>query len=136
MAATANAWRQEAPGHQGWDGSPWPNAESKYLMISSDVHLNEPSELFLESDSIPKALKDLLPRVEVDAKGQRWIVTPGVSRTKLNFHEGEGEPEDQERAKAARSPEQVVADMDRDGIDIQIAFPNRGLMIFATPTAT
>ena len=62
MAEAANAWRQEAPGHEGWDRSPWPNADNKYLMISSDMHLNEPSELFLESDAIPEKLKELLPR--------------------------------------------------------------------------
>ena len=133
MAETANAWRQDAPGHLGWGRSPWPNSANKYLMISSDMHLNEPSGIFLESDCIPEKLKELLPRVETDEQGQRWVVTPGVGKTKLNFHEGEGEPEDQERAKASRTPDQVVADMDRDGIDIQVAYPNRGLLIFATP---
>ncbi len=125
-----NIWRQEAPGHEGWNRSPWPEDENKYLMISTDVHINEPADW---SESMPAELKEMMPRIETDENGQKWSVYPGMRRTKIFFHEDEGDAEDQERTRASRTPEQTVADMDRDGIDIQIAFPNKVLTSFAVP---
>lgn len=127
MSVTANLWRRETPGEQDWKGSARPSSANKYLIVSADTHVNEPTDVW--SARLPQALVERLPRIEVDEQGQKWQVTPGLRRTKLVFHEDEGDDEDKLRVKAGRSAEQIVADMDRDGVDLQIAFPNRGLTI-------
>lgn len=124
MAVTANLWRQETPGAQAWAR---PGGRDKTLIVSADTHVNEPTDVW--SARLPQELAARLPRVETDEQGQKWSVIPGMRRTKLVFHEDEGDDEDKLRVKAARSPKQITDDMDRDGVDLQIAFPNRGLTI-------
>jgi predicted TIM-barrel fold metal-dependent hydrolase len=45
------------------------------------------------------------------------------------------EGEDKVRRGAGGDPEQRLRDMDRDGIDIEVVFPNKGLAMWATPDA-
>src|SRR5271167_2215010 len=129
MDRSANLWRSHSPANLGWVNSARPDTSNKYLIISCDTHLNEPVEIW--TDRLSRDLVEQLPRVEVDSDGQKWMVAPGMSKVRLLFHEGEGEEEDKERVRAARSCEQIIADMKRDGVDLQIAFPNKGLMLFA-----
>lgn len=129
MAVVENLWRQETPGTENWDASVRPGSANKYFMVSCDTHMNEPIDVWAKR--LPKDIAERLPRVEVDEDGQRWMVAPGMSRVRLVFHEDEGDDEDKQRVKAARSPDGIVSDMDIDGVDLQIAFPNKGLMAFA-----
>lgn len=128
MGVVENLWRRETPGHTGWSRSARPSADDKYFIVSTDTHINEPGDIYTRS--LPEHLASHLSRIEVDENGQRWEITPGVGKRKVFMHENEGDAEDKERAKTARTIEQVVADMDRDGVDVQIVFPNRGLQIF------
>ncbi len=132
MPVTANLWRQDTPGVAGWARTARPQDPNKYLMVSTDTHLSEPGDLWAKR--LSPDLAERLPRIEVDEQGQKWQVTPGMRRVKVMFHEGEGDDEDKERTRGARSASQIVADMDRDGVDLQIGFPNRGLTMFGSPT--
>ena len=44
--------------------------------------------------------------------------------------------EDDARQKAGADPRQRLRDQDRDGIDAEVVFPNKGLAMWATPDAT
>lgn len=129
----ANKWRLKTPGSAGWQGSAEPTAANKYLMISTDTHMNEPTDIF--ASRIPAHLVDRLPmRVVVDPDGTKWEVTPGLRKVKWvdNIVATAGDDEDRLRNDTGRKVDRIVADMDQDGIDIQIAFPNKGMSIFAS----
>lgn len=128
MTATQE-WRLETPGHQGWARTARPGDPSKYFMVSADCHANEPPD-YLHA-RLPKELRDRLPRVEVDKDGVRWLVTEGYRPQKLRGTVFLGE--DLERNKAGADPAQRLRDMERDGVDVEVIFPNKGLAMWATP---
>jgi predicted TIM-barrel fold metal-dependent hydrolase len=74
---------------------------------------------------------DRLPRVITDEHGVQWRVAEGYRPDRLRLTELEGE--DLLRSKAGADPEERLADMDRDGIDASVLFPNKGLAMWATP---
>ena len=76
-----NLWRTETPGHAGWQRTAHPNDPNKYLMISADCHCNEPGNLWWQR--IDKKFQNRLPHVEVDEKGEKWIVAEGYERSRL-----------------------------------------------------
>jgi len=124
-----NRWRLKTPGHQGWKRTARPDDPNKYFMVSADCHANEPANLWVER--IDKKYRDRLPRIEVDANGVKWQISEGWARSRLLDSNLQGE--DQIRAKAGATPEERLRDDDRDGVDVEIIFPNKGLMIWATP---
>jgi predicted TIM-barrel fold metal-dependent hydrolase len=126
-----NRWRLETPGTSGWKRSANPDAPNKYLMISADCHANEPSNLWV--DRIDKKYRDRLPRIEVDENGVRWQVSEGWSRSRLLDSNLEGE--DKLRSKAGADPLERLRDLDADGVDAEIVFPNKGLTMWATTDA-
>jgi predicted TIM-barrel fold metal-dependent hydrolase len=122
--------RTITPGHEGWERVATPGAPNKYFMVSSDCHVNEPPNLWVER--IDPQYRHRLPRIEVDANGVKWSVTEGHHPQKIRDLKLEGE--DQERASSgSRDPEERLRDHARDGIDAEIIFPNRGLAMWATP---
>jgi predicted TIM-barrel fold metal-dependent hydrolase len=129
MLDAPNQWRLETPGHAGWTRTARPGDPHKYFMASCDSHANEPANLWRER--LDEKYRGRLPRIEVDANGVKWQVSEGWQRSRLhdsNFH-----GEDLERNKAGADPEQRLKDMERDGVDAEIIFPNKGLMMWATP---
>ncbi len=129
---TPNLWRLETPGHQGWPRTARPDDRQKYFMVSTDSHANEPANLWYER--IEEQYRQRLPRVERDANGVLWRMSEGHRPDRLREHELEGE--DQLRSRVGADPEQRLRDMDRDGIDAEIIFPNKGLSMWATPDPT
>ncbi|MXX29460.1 MAG: amidohydrolase [Gammaproteobacteria bacterium] len=130
MDETANAWRRESPGNAGWPRSARPGAANKYFMVSADCHANEPND-FLSKRIDPK-LAHRLPRVEVDEKGERWQITEGYRPSRIRFKRPL-EGEDGLRNASGATPEERLRDMEADGVDAEIIFPNKGLAIWATP---
>ncbi|MCZ0945665.1 MAG: amidohydrolase family protein [Gammaproteobacteria bacterium] len=130
MDETANAWRRESPGNAGWPRSARPGAANKYFMVSADCHANEPND-FLAKRIDPK-LAHRLPRVEVDEKGERWQITEGYRPSRIRFKRPL-EGEDGLRNASGATPEERLRDMEADGVDAEIIFPNKGLSIWATP---
>ena len=61
----------------------------------------------------------------------KWRVSEGHRPDRLRTDELEGE--DRLRQLAGADPEQRLRDMDRDGIDAEVMFPNKGLSMWATP---
>jgi predicted TIM-barrel fold metal-dependent hydrolase len=126
-----NLWRLESPGHPGWSRTARPGDPRKYFIVSADEHVNEPASLWF--DRMDARYHDRLPRVITDANGVQWRVSEGHRPDRLRLSELEGE--DLVRSKAGADPEQRLRDMERDGIDASVLFPNKGLAMWATPDA-
>lgn len=124
-----NQWRLATPGHEGWTRTARPGDPHKYFMASCDSHANEPANLWRER--LDEKYRARLPRIEVDANGVKWQVSEGWQRSRL--HDSNFQGEDLERNKAGADPVQRLKDMERDGVDAEIIFPNKGLMMWATP---
>ena len=129
MIDAPNQWRLETPGHVGWERTAQPGDPNKYFMVSCDSHVNEPANLWRER--LDAQYRDRLPRIEVDENGVKWQVSEGMQRSRLLEDHLEGE--DKERSKAGADPVQRLKDMERDGVDAEIMFPNKGLAMWATP---
>jgi predicted TIM-barrel fold metal-dependent hydrolase len=126
-----NLWRLETPGHPGWKRTARPDDPDKYFMVSADCHANEPSNLW--SDRLPEHYRKRLPRIEIDANGVKWQISEGWARSRLLDNKLDGE--DQVRSKAGADLDERLRDLDNDGVDVEIIFPNKGLTMWATPDA-
>jgi len=124
-----NLWRLETPGHSGWPRSARPGDARKYFMVSADEHVNEPASLWF--DRMDKRYHERLPRVVTDANGVQWRVCEGYRPDRIRLSHLEGE--DQARQRAGADPLERLRDMDGDGIDASVLFPNKGLAMWATP---
>jgi len=127
-----NEWRLSSPGSSGWERSPRPSAANKYFMVSTDGHAQEPKDLW--STRIDEKYKERLPGVIVGAKGEKFQKTEGFRNPlKLNTIEFEGQ--DLLRNRAGYTIEGRLADLEADGTDAEIIFPNKGLTMWATADA-
>src|SRR5215469_10491237 len=124
-----NRWRLETPGHKGWRRTARPEDPDKYFMVSADTHANEPANLWKER--LEEKYAQRLPRIEIDENGVKWTVSEGWQRSRLLDSNLEGE--DQIRSKTGATPAERLRDLDRDGVDMEVIFPNKGLMMWATP---
>lgn len=128
-----NRWRLDTPGHPDWGRTARSDDPDKYLMISADCHANEPGKLWYER--IDRKFRDRLPHVEVDANGDRWFVAEGWGKSRVRARMIADVPpagEDRLRGRAGADPQERIKDHIRDGIDAEIIFPNKGLVMFAT----
>ena len=131
-----NRWRLETPGHDGWQRTARPGDSNRHLLISADCHVNEPSKLWWER--IDAKFRNRLPHIEVDEKGEKWMVVEGYQRSRVHKVSRDDAPqggEDRLRGNAGRDPLDRIRDHQRDGIDAEIVFPNKGLAMFATQDA-
>lgn len=128
-AIEPNLWRQETPGSAGWLRSPRPEASNKFFIVSADAHAQEPND-FLAA-RVDKKYRDRLPGIVLDGDGSKFQKTEGFRPIRLSNLKFEGE--DLERSEAGLTPEQRLVALDRDGIDCEILFPNKGLTVWATP---
>ena len=125
----ANAWRQESPGSADWPRSPRPHASNKYFIVSADCHVQEPNDFL--SARMPARYQDRLPGIVLGGDGSKMQKTEGFRPIRLNSIKFEGE--DLERSESGRTPEERLAALERDGVDCEILFPNKGLTVWATP---
>ena len=154
MAATIesrNAWRQETPGSEGWEHSPRPGAANKYFMVSTDNHAQEPNDIW---DRVDEKYRDRTPRIKVDEDGTQWLISeagapqrvkPGKGTEHIDPQEKfenfdvmqpytkRMEEEDVMRASSGIGIEPRQADMERDGIDAEIIYPQKGMIAWASP---
>src|SRR5437870_726453 len=124
-----NRWRLESPGSRGWTRTARPGAPNKYFIVSADCHANEPSSLW--ADRIDQKYKDRVPRVITDDKGVQWRISEGHRPDRLRLSDLEGE--DMARQKAGADPRDRPRDQDRDGVDAEVVFPNKGLSMCPLP---
>lgn len=123
-----NEWRQETPGPQGWARSPRPDAANKYYIASVDAHIAPPLELAKQLSAEHRAL---LPHYEKDEAGTLWQINPARGM-RFPMEDARLSGEDDYRQRAGKisfdDPDRDmairIADMDRDGIDFEVAFPN------------
>ena len=127
----ANAWRVDTPGHQGWDRTARVNDAAKFFMVSADGHVQEPSDLW--ATRMDESLRDRLPGVVTDGKGNKFQKTEGFRPLRLQNIKFEAE--DLLRNQSGKTPEDRIRDLALDGVDAEILFPNKGLTIWATPDA-
>ena len=148
MTAThspTNAWRTVTPGPNSWTRTIRADDPQKYFVVSADCHANEPAAYL--ADYIEPEYRERIPHLEVRPDGSRWSVTEGnrpmmvrpsdesVAKAKgENRHWGSKmEPEDVLRNATGRTMEERLADQTADGIDVELIFPNKGLLCWATP---
>jgi predicted TIM-barrel fold metal-dependent hydrolase len=140
--ASPNAWRTVTPGPNGWDRTIRRDDPRKLFVVSADCHANEPASYL--SDHIEPAFRHRLPRVERRDDGSEWFITEGNSPVRIKAPSAPaGAPapvvgsrmdaEDQRRTLAARDVVGRLADEDADGVDVELIFPTKGLMCWATP---
>jgi predicted TIM-barrel fold metal-dependent hydrolase len=126
---SANAWRTETPGCEGWTRTARPDAASKYFMVSADGHVQEPSDLW--ATRMDPAFRDRLPGVIMDGKGNKFQKTEGFRPLRLQNTQFEGE--DKLRNQSGKTPADRIRDLALDGVEAEVLFPNKGLTIWATP---
>ena len=124
-----NLWRLETPGHDGWKRTVRAGDPKKYYMVSTDSHANEPPDLWVTR--LPEKYRERAPRVVTDENGVQWRYCEGYRPDRIRVMSFEGE--DWLRSQAGAKPEQRIRDNERDGIDAEIVFPNKGLAMWATP---
>lgn len=144
-APTPNAWRTETPGPAGWDRTIRPDDANKLFVVSADCHANEPA--FYLNEYCEPAFQHRLPRIERRDDGSEWFVTEGNSPVRIKPPTG-GDPEaaakpavigsrmdaeDKRRNDAARDVAGRLTDQDADGVDIELIYPTKGLMCWASP---
>jgi len=122
--------REETPGSAGWERTARPHDPNKHFILSADCHANEPRDWV--KSRIDPAYADRLPRLEVRDGGETYIITEGNRPWKIRTDTTDWGPEDIERNKTGYSPESRLADQARDGVDVEIVFPNKGLHSFGT----
>ncbi len=128
-AATTQARRLQTPGADVWPRTARPDDPNKFFMVSADCHANEPKD-WVKSRIAPEFL-DRLPRLEV-RDGQAFIITEGNRPWKLKTDTTDWGPEDIERNKTGYTLASRLADQERDGIDVEIVFGNKGIHAFGT----
>jgi predicted TIM-barrel fold metal-dependent hydrolase len=141
-----NLWRRETPGAAGWPRSARPGAPNKYFMFSADCHVQEPADFLA---GIEPEYRERIPRMETRPDGSQYLITegnrpqrvrgpagspsqpgmPGVGAAML----GVADEEDKLRNASGRTVAERLADHDADGVDVELIFPNRGLLNWATP---
>lgn len=141
-----NLWRRETPGAAGWSRSARPGAPNKYFMFSADCHVQEPADFLA---GIEPEFRERIPRMETRPDGSQYLITegnrpqrvrgptgsasqpgmPGVGAATL----GLADEEDKLRNASGKTVAERLADHDADGVDVELIYPNRGLLNWATP---
>jgi predicted TIM-barrel fold metal-dependent hydrolase len=124
-----NRWRLDTPGHRAWPRTARPDDPRKYFMVSADCHANEPHDLW--ATRIDEKYRARVPKVITDENGVRWRVSEGHRPDRLRTDALDGE--DGLRQRVGADPRERLRDMDHDGIDVEVIFPNKGLAMWATP---
>jgi hypothetical protein len=124
-----NLWRLETPGADDWERTARAEDPKKYFMVSTDCHANEPPDLW--ATRLPEKYRERAPRIITDDKGVQWRYCEGYRPDRVRVMSFEGE--DWVRSKAGADPLERLADNKKDGIDVEIIFPNKGLAMWATP---
>ena len=139
--SSRNEWRLATPGAAGWSRTVRRDDPRKLFVVSSDCHANEPFDYLAEY--VEPVYRDRIPRREVLDDGSEWLLTEGNSPQRVKGPTGVRPPagaagsrmdaEDVLRNTAGRDVEQRLLDQDADGVDVELVFPNKGLLCWATP---
>ncbi len=111
-----------------------------YKIISADDHIFEPPDMW--TSRVEPSLKDRAPHIVRLDDGDDWWFTDGVkgitvasgAQTGLRFDDIEKLSFNnaiEEVRPGAYDPDERIKDMDLDGIDSSILYPNQGLCLFS-----
>ena len=148
-----NRWRRETPGPVGWTRTARPGDPGKYFMVSADCHAVEPKGYL---DGIEPEFQPRLPRVEQREDGSEWLISEGnrpqrvktprkdvAAGARRDFEPSQGLPapvtgarlddEDVLRNSTGRTVAERLAAQQADGVDVELMFPNKGLLCWASP---
>lgn len=108
---------------------------ARHHIISADSHIQEPDDLYTER--LPAQFRDRVPHEEV-RDGKRYYIVEGRKPRRLDLAETRETDEDQEREfrndpSGGRDIARRLADLDRDGIDAEVIYPNDSLAVFQSP---
>ena len=142
IAHAPNAWRLKTPGPGGWDRTIRADDPQKLFVVSADAHANEPATYLV--DHIEPQYAHRLPRIERRDDGSEWFVSEGNAPMRVKAPpapDGAAAPvvgsrmdaEDVRRSLAGRDVVGRLADEDADGVDVELIFPTKGLVCWATP---
>ena len=124
-----------------------------YFVVSADAHVNEPVDMFVTR--VDKRFRDRMPHMEIDEKGRKWLTIEGLRPSLIreapkeeaissadfrdkNQDGTRGRPH-LDRTKGAMFQKQGGFDKDRyldlnyDGVDAEVVFPNKGLANWQSP---
>jgi predicted TIM-barrel fold metal-dependent hydrolase len=141
-ASSRNAWRLETPGAAGWSRSVHADDPNKLFVVSADTHANEPHDYlkrFVEPHYAHR-----LPHMERRDDGSEWMITEGNAPMRVRGPAAPAgrephdlgsrmEEEDLARNAAGRDVAERLRHLDADGVDVELIFPNKGLLCWATP---
>jgi hypothetical protein len=123
-----------------------------FFIVSADSHVNEPADLWVKR--VDKRFTDRMPQIKMDDKGRKWFSVEGLRPSRIREaprdeqisvnefkqrSESEGHRPQLDRTKGAMFQQQGgigperYDDMNYDGIDAEIVFPNKGLVCWASP---
>lgn len=146
-----NAWRLETPGTAGWTRTARPGDPDKYFMVSADCHVTEPHAFW---KTVEPEYRDRVPRIDAREDGSLWMhsegnapmmIKPGKAtktvQERQHFEKAEHdrhsgsrmEEEDLLRAGTGKELARRIEDQRADGVDVELIFPNSGLLCWATP---
>jgi predicted TIM-barrel fold metal-dependent hydrolase len=124
-----------------------------FFVISADAHVNEPHDLW--ATRIDKKFRDRVPSIKVDEQGRKWFVIEGLRPSRIReaprdaqvsvedfkkrVQEADGERPHLDKTVGAMFQKQGgfdrerYLDLDYDGVDAEIVFPNKGLTNWQSP---
>ena len=108
---------------------------SGHRIISADSHIQEPDDLYAER--LPARFRSRIPHEE-ERDGKRYYIVEGRKPRRLDLAETRETAEDKEREfrndpSGGRDIGRRLADLDREGIDAEVIYPNDSLAVFQSP---
>lgn len=112
----------------------------RYFVVSADCHVNEPADLWARR--IAPEFRDRIPRVEVDAEGQKWSIAEGLRPVRIKdmpkeFTQGQAfslETQDLDLSqRGSADPAVRNSHHDLDGVNAEVVYPNKGLLMWTSP---
>lgn len=115
----------------------------EFFVVSADCHVNEPNDVW--SARVDAKYHERLPRIKVDEQKRKWFVAEGIRPSRIRevprdesvpiaefVDKGDRPHLDRTRGAMFQDQGGITADryrdMDYDGIDAEIVFPNKGLV--------
>ncbi len=113
-----------------------------YKIISSDEHIHEPEDMW--TGRVEPCFKERAPKIVRLEDGSDWWFTDGLmgmtvsalTQTGWRFERSEDLSyfdQSEHIRPGAYDPDERIKDMDMDGIDSSVIYPNQGLKLFAVP---
>ena len=124
----------------------------EFFVVSADSHVNEPPDLWVKR--VDEPFRNRVPHVEVDDQGRKWFLIEGFRKSIIREaprdeqvsmdafrtqSEQAGKRMELDRTKGAMFQQrgnptlERYSDMDYDGVDAEILYPNKGLACWSSP---